>query len=962
MEIKDKLDLDQTGTPIDAMNYRSMDSGFELTVFSDAEYAGCKDIFKSTSGGAQFLGEKLVSWSLKKQDCTALSTAEAEYVSLSACCAQVLWMRTQLTDYGFHFDKIPIYCDSKSAIAISCNPAKPTEKRLKEVKRIFCYLSGTVNTGLWYTRDSGFELIGFSDADYAGCKDTFKSTSGIAQFLAEKLDQTTVLQPHSSGVEIQDLPCSIIKDKYMMKAQVHVLKSSAISDIQALPRKKHYCQIYHVERRLYMAVEETLKVFNQWLCGKCMDLHAVSRACHHPDGLVRLSKGSDDMNGYIFGISKPSNKESKTEITKGLVLDTELLDRVFKVPITTVYRLKNRQERRSENRKSLQQSSILKSLAMLGKDDGITTQVKSILDSFALGSFGQGLGDFLEEGATSNTNIKQCLRKVADGHFTAVKVLSSFDVAPYCDDTIKALEAKHPYKPSPYMPSITFSEPPLVAMKGVGKEMSKYLSDFQFVVRVSGGAEAILHGVNRVLSEYHNDRSLAILTVDFSNVFNLVDRSALLHEVRVNCPSISLWVDFSYGHVSRLYIGDTHIWSATRVQQGDPLRPLLFALILHPLLHKIIDSCKLLLYAWYLDDGTVIGDSEEVARVPSSGVKLFGGAVSRDTDFISGLAMRRAANAVDLMGLLPQLHDPHSEFFLLRSCIVEYRTILKYRLMIPLFPVDGIFPVCCKSRLDSFGEHAVHCKEIRDLNTDTIWLRTSFLTYVGVLSAKKEAPVNFLTDPSDGISTLRPADILVFGWVGGKHTCMDLTVVSPLVGLSSRGVTTGHDALKAASRKVTKHEKACIENQHVFIPFAFDTFGFLARRSCEDLSYGKKNLQPEIMPPPDTDTLSKAKPKVTNISKPQKVRPKGKWFRQGSIEDVKIYIVFMDNNETSSMPLCYTTKSLADLRKQNCPCAMLSMRKQSLQLMHVKRKRILGRDPEAATELLKTDGVVDVIL
>nr|GEX91452.1 retrovirus-related Pol polyprotein from transposon TNT 1-94 [Tanacetum cinerariifolium] len=68
------------------------------------------------------VGEKLVSWSSKKQDCMALSTVKAEYVSLSACCAQVLWMRTQLTDYGFHFNKIPIYCDSKSATAISCNP------------------------------------------------------------------------------------------------------------------------------------------------------------------------------------------------------------------------------------------------------------------------------------------------------------------------------------------------------------------------------------------------------------------------------------------------------------------------------------------------------------------------------------------------------------------------------------------------------------------------------------------------------------------------------------------------------------------------------------------------------------------------------------------------------------------------------------------------------------------------
>nr|GEU79212.1 hypothetical protein [Tanacetum cinerariifolium] len=65
--------------------------------------------------------------------------------------------------------------------------AKPTEKHLKKVKRIFRYLRGTVNTGLWYTKDFGFELTGFLDVDYAGCKDTFKSTSGGAQFLGEKL-------------------------------------------------------------------------------------------------------------------------------------------------------------------------------------------------------------------------------------------------------------------------------------------------------------------------------------------------------------------------------------------------------------------------------------------------------------------------------------------------------------------------------------------------------------------------------------------------------------------------------------------------------------------------------------------------------------------------------------------------------------------------------------------------------
>ncbi|GJS05915.1 retrovirus-related pol polyprotein from transposon TNT 1-94 [Tanacetum coccineum] len=95
-------------------------TGFELTAFLDSVHTGCLDSRKSTSGGIQFLGGgKLVSWSSKKQDCTSMSSVEAEYVSLSACCAQVLWLRTQLTDYGFYFDKKPMYCDSKAAIAIS---------------------------------------------------------------------------------------------------------------------------------------------------------------------------------------------------------------------------------------------------------------------------------------------------------------------------------------------------------------------------------------------------------------------------------------------------------------------------------------------------------------------------------------------------------------------------------------------------------------------------------------------------------------------------------------------------------------------------------------------------------------------------------------------------------------------------------------------------------------------------
>ncbi|GJU82340.1 retrovirus-related pol polyprotein from transposon TNT 1-94 [Tanacetum coccineum] len=111
------------------------DTGFELTAFLYSDHAGCLDSRNSTSGGIQFLGgDKLVSWSSKKQDCTLMSSAEAEYVSLSACYAQILSLRTQLTDYGFHFDKIPMYCDSKAAIAISCNPVQ--HSRTKHINLI----------------------------------------------------------------------------------------------------------------------------------------------------------------------------------------------------------------------------------------------------------------------------------------------------------------------------------------------------------------------------------------------------------------------------------------------------------------------------------------------------------------------------------------------------------------------------------------------------------------------------------------------------------------------------------------------------------------------------------------------------------------------------------------------------------------------------------------------------------
>ncbi|GJY32933.1 hypothetical protein Tco_0417402 [Tanacetum coccineum] len=179
-------------------------------------------------------------------------------------------------------------------------------------------------------------------------------------------------------------------------------------------------------------------------------------------------------------------------------------------------RSKNRQERWSGNRKFLQQSSIPRSLAIWGKADGITTLVKSILDGFGSVSFGQGGGGSWrrEQSATPTYNsvFASHPRPCPSKTFSEPPVVAEIDTVFGC---IKSFHK---------VGTIWRRLVSKVAMKGVSKEMSKYLGDIQFGVGVSGGAEAVLHSINTLLSKYHNDESLAMLTVDFSNEFHLVDR------------------------------------------------------------------------------------------------------------------------------------------------------------------------------------------------------------------------------------------------------------------------------------------------------------------------------------------------------------------------------------------------------------------------------------------------------
>ncbi|GKA84516.1 retrovirus-related pol polyprotein from transposon TNT 1-94 [Tanacetum coccineum] len=145
---KNKLDEDLQGTPVDATLYRGMIGSFMYltSTYSDADHAGCQDTRRSTSGSAQFLGDKLVSWSSKKQKSTAISSTKAEYISLSGCCAQILWMRSQITNYGFQLNKIPLYRDNKSAIALCCNNVQ--HSRAKHVDVRYHFIKDQVENGI----------------------------------------------------------------------------------------------------------------------------------------------------------------------------------------------------------------------------------------------------------------------------------------------------------------------------------------------------------------------------------------------------------------------------------------------------------------------------------------------------------------------------------------------------------------------------------------------------------------------------------------------------------------------------------------------------------------------------------------------------------------------------------------------------------------------------------------------
>eukprot|EP00731_Ephydatia_muelleri_P015149 Em0008g869a len=253
-----------------------------------------------------------------------------------------------------------------------------------------------------------------------------------------------------------------------------------------------------------------------------------------------------------------------------------------------------------------------------------------------------------------------------------------------------------------------------------------FFAPLQYGVACTAGAEKVIHGVRSCIKEHWIDDNFTVCKVDMSNAFNCVSRQALLEECAVHFPELLPWVGWCYGSQPTLWHPLGQLSSEVGVQQGDPLGPLLFSLVLHKVVSYIAqdrECLPLLFNGWYLDDGVLLGHSQAVNRALTliqkmgqdvSKCELFGcgdlssfppemkvsrvpnlvilGAPIGDLIFCAKFVVQKRADAAVLLSQLAEVgaEDPQVAFLLLRQCAAFCKLVHLARSAPPSHIAEGL--------------------------------------------------------------------------------------------------------------------------------------------------------------------------------------------------------------------------------------------------------------------------------
>jgi len=315
----------------------------------------------------------------------------------------------------------------------------------------------------------------------------------------------------------------------------------------------------------------------------------------------------------------------------------------------------------------------------------------------------------------------------------------------------------------------------------------------QVGVACRGGAEQIVHTMREKL-EHWDDPDFSVLKVDFSNAFNSISRRHLLEQCRDQFPEIFPWVQWCYGAQPYLFY-DEHLTlrSCVGVQQGDPLGPMLFCLVLHLLVLDIHTSCPALqFHKWYLDDGSMAGRTSDILRAlttirrngpdlglhlnlakcelfskheanlsatfhdPDLGKLVFPVALQQrsttpnftllgspfgDADFCADFVSKLRQSNAKLLSSLTELGDPQVSLHLLRTCASFCRFVHLARTTPPHL-IRGPLQACDEDIRDCFSQFAA--VELTESAWDQVQLSVN-MTGLGLRSVSRHCAPAFIS-------------------------------------------------------------------------------------------------------------------------------------------------------------------------------------------------------------------------